>query len=134
MLGKNVERNVTECLSSGDVQALLAGQMASNEVGRVLCHVADCQRCREMLDNSGYTDSAARSAERSSSDTGIGDAAAQQQSEHPTTEEKTHEVWPSVTRPDPGQYAFLAPSQAPDELGRLGEYRILRILGEGGMG
>ena len=29
---------------------------------------------------------------------------------------------------------FLAPSQAEDELGRLGKYRILKILGHGGMG
>jgi serine/threonine protein kinase len=29
---------------------------------------------------------------------------------------------------------FLAPAQAPDELGRLGPYRILKILGHGGMG
>jgi DNA-directed RNA polymerase subunit RPC12/RpoP len=29
---------------------------------------------------------------------------------------------------------FLAPPQSPDELGRLGKYRILRILGHGGMG
>ena len=29
---------------------------------------------------------------------------------------------------------FLAPPQAADELGRLGHYRVLRILGKGGMG
>ena len=31
-------------------------------------------------------------------------------------------------------YAFLAPAQDGDELGRLGTYRIVRVLGEGGMG
>jgi hypothetical protein len=29
---------------------------------------------------------------------------------------------------------FLAPPQEPDELGRLGHYRLLRLLGQGGMG
>lgn len=29
---------------------------------------------------------------------------------------------------------FLAPAQAPDEIGRLGGYRVLKILGAGGMG
>jgi serine/threonine protein kinase len=29
---------------------------------------------------------------------------------------------------------FLAPPQRPDELGRLGHYRVLRLLGQGGMG
>ena len=45
--------------------------------------------------------------------------------------------------PDPGQtgpaippveLAFLAPPQEPDELGRLGGFRILEVLGAGGMG
>jgi urea transport system substrate-binding protein len=31
-------------------------------------------------------------------------------------------------------YPFLAPPQGPGELGRLGDYRILGVLGEGGMG
>src|SRR5207244_2157893 len=31
-------------------------------------------------------------------------------------------------------HAFLEPPQGPDELGRLGTYRLLKILGEGGMG
>lgn len=30
--------------------------------------------------------------------------------------------------------SFLTPPQAPDEIGRLGHYRILRVLGRGGMG
>jgi serine/threonine protein kinase len=31
-------------------------------------------------------------------------------------------------------FPFLTPAQGPDELGRLGPYRILRVLGQGGMG
>ncbi len=31
-------------------------------------------------------------------------------------------------------YDFLGPPQAPDELGRLGHYRVLKVLGRGGMG
>jgi Leucine-rich repeat (LRR) protein len=34
----------------------------------------------------------------------------------------------------PELYDFLAPSQRPDEIGRLGNYRVLRVLGAGGMG
>jgi hypothetical protein len=31
-------------------------------------------------------------------------------------------------------FPFLSPAERPDEMGRLGGYRILRLLGEGGMG
>ncbi len=41
----------------------------------------------------------------------------------PPQENATHEL-----------AAFLAPAQKKDELGRLGSYRILKILGAGGMG
>src|SRR5207302_11179012 len=34
----------------------------------------------------------------------------------------------------PLAYSFLAPPQAAGELGRLGPYRVLRVLGQGGMG
>src|SRR5437868_9521464 len=37
---------------------------------------------------------------------------------------------PSSATPHP----FLAPPQAPDEIGRLGPYRVLQRLGAGGMG
>ena len=38
------------------------------------------------------------------------------------------------TAPLPRRYPFLGPSQAPGELGRFDDYRILRLLGSGGMG
>lgn len=37
-------------------------------------------------------------------------------------------------RPSEATHAFLDPGQQPDELGRLGHYRVLRLLGAGGMG
>ncbi len=41
---------------------------------------------------------------------------------------------PEATHILSGQFPFLAPAQQADELGRLGPYRILKVLGEGGMG
>jgi len=40
---------------------------------------------------------------------------------------------PSATSDD-GTFDFLAPAQLPDEIGRLGGYRVLKVLGVGGMG
>src|SRR5579872_7123891 len=37
-------------------------------------------------------------------------------------------------RDEPQEFAFLAPPQAAGELGRLGPYRVLKVLGAGGMG
>jgi serine/threonine protein kinase len=34
----------------------------------------------------------------------------------------------------PDDYPFLSPPCQPDEIGRLGDYRVLRLLGKGGMG
>src|SRR5262249_57393115 len=45
---------------------------------------------------------------------------------------------PPPLAPPPGttvrSFPFLGPPQSPDELGRLGGYRVLRALGQGGMG
>jgi eukaryotic-like serine/threonine-protein kinase len=55
---------------------------------------------------------------------------------HPPVGDPTTKLAPgdheSPTRP-PGAW-FLAPPQAPDEIGRLGPYRVLGRLGAGGMG
>jgi serine/threonine protein kinase len=42
----------------------------------------------------------------------------------------------SVGPQSPGRelYDFLAPAEKPDEIGRLGSYRVLKVLGAGGMG
>ena len=40
----------------------------------------------------------------------------------------------SVQLAPPADYPFLAPPQAQDELGRLGPYRVLKVLGAGAMG
>jgi serine/threonine protein kinase len=40
----------------------------------------------------------------------------------------------SGSAPDPPQLDFLAPPEQPDELGRLGGYRVLQLIGTGGMG
>jgi serine/threonine protein kinase len=42
---------------------------------------------------------------------------------------------PAATAPEDAEpYAFLGPPQAAGEMGRLGGYRVLRVLGQGGMG
>ncbi|MFO0822082.1 MAG: serine/threonine-protein kinase [Gemmataceae bacterium] len=47
----------------------------------------------------------------------------------------THGEWEFQPAAAAGhRYRFLSPPQTSDELGRLGDYRVLRVLGTGGMG
>jgi hypothetical protein len=50
----------------------------------------------------------------------------------PAAAEDTAPSLPGLAPPD--DYPFLAPPQGPDELGRLGTYRVLKVLGTGAMG
>lgn len=43
-------------------------------------------------------------------------------------------VSPAIPPHASGQFPFLAPALGPNELGRLGQYRVLNVLGQGGMG
>jgi serine/threonine protein kinase len=52
----------------------------------------------------------------------------------PALPDATHPPNPTDVEHDSSLSDFLSPRQADDELGRLGKYRILKILGHGGMG
>jgi serine/threonine protein kinase len=55
---------------------------------------------------------------------------------HPSgaAEDTAPPILDSLELAPPPEYPFLAPPQDPDELGRLGPYRVLKILGTGAMG
>ncbi len=134
-----VEVSIEACPDRAELDALCGGQLPSADVGRVLRHVADCDSCRAVLRNAGFpVASSASGPQVFGSDTVKGEKALQQ-SPSTGTSANHYAAAPdgSSQSADGARSAWrglLAPPQNPDELGRLGGYRILRVLGEGGMG
>jgi hypothetical protein len=144
------------------LRALSTGQLAEAELTHVSAHLGDCPTCCRRIDQLATEDRLlarlrqvaarrekvlvspaqrrsavralrqlheARSATRkrdpqASTVSGIADASAVQ---------THHDAPPSRGLPDE-LTRFLAPPEGPDEIGRLGPYRILAVLAQGGMG
>ena len=63
-----------------------------------------------------------------------GDASGSTKSADLAETQLNFELETSSQGPGAELYDFLSPAETPDELGRLGPYRILQLLGSGGMG
>jgi serine/threonine protein kinase len=137
------------------LRALSLGQLAEADLTHVSAHLGDCPACCRRIDQLNSDDQllarlqkgaanrekelvtpaqrrlavrALRQAHEARSDTapasGIANASAVQ---------THHDAPPSKGLPDELTW-FLAPPERPDEIGRLGPYRVLKVLAKGGMG
>jgi len=132
---------------------LTSGQLPESQSATLHEHLERCPTCTQVLSASGRSNAQSQSAK-------VGNRAILE----PTVAEKVQPFLPPITwnsveckrtdanSPIPGDPVksesavssvklpseitidFLAPAQKPDELGRLGGYRVLSVLGEGGMG
>jgi serine/threonine protein kinase len=117
---------VASCPTLDDLQRLLGGQLGPADAQRLRHHVAGCARCRDTLHQLQVKDTLPE-ADQAHPDR-------QPPIASPAAETTTDGKSETAQRTRPEQCSFLAPPEGPDELGRLGGYRVLRILGAGGMG
>jgi hypothetical protein len=126
---------LTPCPPPGDLRRLLTGRLAPADVEPLAAHLDACPGCVAAWAGLSADDTLADALHATTSGT------------PPPPSERLHAVMerlrrlPPVTTTDvpanseeAPDLAFLAPAQAPDEIGRLGGYRVLRLLGSGGMG
>jgi WD40 repeat protein/tRNA A-37 threonylcarbamoyl transferase component Bud32 len=152
--------NVSSCPDRTALERLAVGQASAAEVDRLAEHLDGCGACVQTLHTLRVSDTlldAVRAQGRavprpggelvetvmerlcrlpgevagsSGGPTAVDASPAQSSLDTPPP------PGPSARRPEPTQevYAFLAPPQRPGEIGRLGGYRVLQVLGQGGMG
>jgi serine/threonine protein kinase len=141
------------CPSPADLYELIAGRLTEAEIAALSEHLDYCRRCLDTVQGLKVSDTlleAARESGAAAPPAGAGgspEAAALEQLighvkalESLAAGEATESFRPAGDpgRPAAGRalepYEFLSPAQRPDELGRLGVYRVINLLGEGGMG
>ncbi len=118
----------SSCPPPQELQAFLLGQSSSADGVAVSEHLASCPQCQAVLQ--GFAALGRVTACLGNPATlAVGPKAA------PSLSLAAAPAASAVAEaPVPaGAFPFLRPPQAPDEIGRLGHYRVLRLLGRGGM-
>ena len=147
------------CPDTLALQQLALGRMSPAEVERLAAHCEQCERCLVALQQLRVHDTL---VEAMSAQATAGDDApsavvvalidrlkalrpvlataddevtrATLTDPTPSSDDRPPASVAERTEFTPDVYNFLRPAQEPGELGRLGNYRILKVLGQGGMG
>jgi serine/threonine protein kinase len=133
------------CPDPKQLQQLLLGHLSDETAERLEQHVEQCDRCSRLLP-SLQRDDALVEAMRARARVELPPAEVKTvrglisrlhqmrtiASAHVSGAHSQGDAPPMST--NLGSLAFLSPAKAPGEMGRLGPYRVLKVLGQGGMG
>ncbi len=89
-----------------ELQALVAGKMASGDVAIVILHVGDCERCRVRLRETGLDETTLHTIARSA-DTALGPSGSPKQADTPTTAGHPPKVGSDRPTAAATEYSFL---------------------------
>jgi hypothetical protein len=139
-----------KCSSKEELLQFLLGKKAGPEDDGILVHLRSCPSCLDTLHALEAQDTFFSMVKKPglladpSELQGIDVAGLKIKVKAMSAACEAETIDPSATPPStsgssrPAEAApsldFLAPPQRPDEIGRLGNYRILKLLGQGGMG
>jgi TolB-like protein len=118
----------TPCPDVNGLRRFVLGEGDDDEAGQVENHLHSCHECVAVLDGLDASDELIEAAHGHV-------CLANRQVETVRIEgliQQLKDLRPSAPVEDYSR--CLAPTQSPDEIGRLGEYRIRKVLGSGGMG
>jgi eukaryotic-like serine/threonine-protein kinase len=134
---------MTQALSCPDAKELgrfLLGHLSPDGSRQVESHLSECQVCQATMHSVEANDTLVEAVRARASAGPMPETEAvadlvsrlKEMTPPPARAETEVDVPRDTEKPDLSE--ILAPPQGPDEIGRLGTYRVLRLLGAGGMG
>jgi len=119
------------CPSDRVFQDLLAGLLPAQQASAVSEHVRTCPRCASRSAGPKYPETISEGVGQARNDTNAPVDRPRSISSEPNKPSASPADQEKAAVPSLG---FLGKPEGPDELGRLGPYRVLKVLGQGGMG
>jgi hypothetical protein len=125
----------------GTLRRFLLGQLSAAEAGTVEAYIETTPEASAVLDRVAAADPFVAALRGRTGEPGVSaevEALARRLEALPAEQTRSRDADSSDdssgVRTEQDVTAFLAPAQGPGELGRLGDFRVLRVLGRGGMG
>ncbi len=131
-------QGVSSCPAAADLRRLLLGQVPDDQAEPIEQHLLECRRCVQALGSLKDEDAVMLALRQGSGADEVGQGAEVEALIRRVAglggRATPDPAGAPTLAPAPAPGAGLAPAQANDEIGRLGPYRVLKVLGEGGMG